>query len=110
MNAAEQIAALSKIDGVKEATLCHLDGTLIESSSPAPSLISAASTIGAAVHALQGSLGGLASPVTVTVEGESGAIHLFQSSESLLILATTSEANLGAVRLEVRGGAQNPRS
>jgi predicted regulator of Ras-like GTPase activity (Roadblock/LC7/MglB family) len=102
MNVAQQVAALGRLDGVKEATLCRLDGTLIESSNAAPSLVAAASTIGAAVRALQGNLAELDSPVSLTIEGESGAIHLFQSSDSMLILATTGAANLGAVRLEVR--------
>jgi predicted regulator of Ras-like GTPase activity (Roadblock/LC7/MglB family) len=40
------------------------------------------------------------------VEGEGGALHMAQTNDSILILSTTNDANLGAVKLEMREALQ----
>jgi predicted regulator of Ras-like GTPase activity (Roadblock/LC7/MglB family) len=97
-----QVAALGRLDGVQEATLCGLDGTVIESSSSRPELTAAAVSLQAALSALQASLPGLASPVTVTIDAEQGSLHMTQTPKSILVVSTGNDANLGAVRLEMR--------
>jgi predicted regulator of Ras-like GTPase activity (Roadblock/LC7/MglB family) len=97
-----QVAALGRLEGVHEATLCAADGTVLESSSSRPELAAAALSLQAALASLQGRLQGFARPVTLTVDTEQGSLHLAQSGDAVLVVTTGTEANLGAVRLEMR--------
>ena len=96
------VAALGRLEGVREATLCAADGTVLESSSSRPELTAAAVSLQAALTSLQGRLHGFAPPVTLTLDTEQGSLHLSQSGDSILVVSTGTEANLGAIRLEMR--------
>jgi len=97
-----QVAALGRLDGVQEATLCSPDGMVLESSSGSPELTQSAMSLQAALGALQGTLPNMGGPVTLTVDTPQGTLHLSQSSVGVLVVSTTSAANQGAVRLEMR--------
>lgn len=97
-----QVAALGRLEGVREATLCDQEGMVLESSSSRPELNAAAMSLHAALRILQGSLQGFASPVTLTVDTDEGSLHMTESGNTILVVATGTEANLGAVRLEMR--------
>jgi predicted regulator of Ras-like GTPase activity (Roadblock/LC7/MglB family) len=96
------VAALGRLEGVREATLCDLEGTVLESSSNRPELNAAAVSLQGVLAALSGSLHGLTSPVTLTVDTDQGSLHLAQAADAILVVSTGTEANLGAVRLEMR--------
>ena len=102
MTARGQMAVLGRLDGVREATLCSQDGTVLESSSGQPELSQAAMSLQAALDALQGALPNLGGPVTLTVDTSDGTLHMSQSAAGVLVVSTTSSANQGAVRLEMR--------
>jgi predicted regulator of Ras-like GTPase activity (Roadblock/LC7/MglB family) len=106
MSAKKRIAALSGLDGVREVSLIGRDGDVLESSADAATLADAAPRLGQALQALQMALPGLGAPMSLTLEAENGALHVAQAGESLLLLTTTREANLGAVRLELREAVQ----
>ena len=106
MSARKRIAALGGLDGVQEASLLGQDGSVIESSVDAPTLSSAASSLGSALRVLQRALPDLGAPVHLTLESENGALHVAQAGDSLIMLTTTRDANLGAVRLELRAAAE----
>ena len=97
-----QVAALGRLEGVREATLCMLDGSVIESSSNRPELNAAAASLHAAIRGLQAHLPALGPLATVTVDGEQGSLHLAQTPDAVLVVTTGTEANIGAVRLEMR--------
>jgi predicted regulator of Ras-like GTPase activity (Roadblock/LC7/MglB family) len=44
----------------------------------------------------------LGAPVSLTLEGENGALHLLRMHDKVIALTTTRDANIGAVRLEMR--------
>jgi predicted regulator of Ras-like GTPase activity (Roadblock/LC7/MglB family) len=96
------VAAIGRLEGVYEATLCETDGTVIESSSNRPELNAAATSLVSAMQALETSLHVIGSPVTLTVDAEHGSLHLAQGRQAVLVVTTGTEANLGAVRLEMR--------
>jgi predicted regulator of Ras-like GTPase activity (Roadblock/LC7/MglB family) len=102
MSAKKHVAVLGGLDGVIEASLLTLDGSVVESSADSPALPSAAVRLGSALSALKSAIPDLGEPVSLTIEGERGALHLSRVGESLLVLSTTPDANLGAVRLELR--------
>jgi len=97
-----QVAALGRLEGVRESTLCTLDGVVLESSSAHPELDAAAVSLQSALSAMQGSVSGYTTPVTLTAETEEGALHLTLTKKSLLVVTTGSDANIGSVRLEMR--------
>lgn len=96
------VAALGHLEGVREATLCALDGTVISSSNRRPELDAAAVSLHGALQALQAALPSLAWPVTVTMDAEEGTVHMAQADDAVLIVSTGTDANLGAVRLAMR--------
>jgi predicted regulator of Ras-like GTPase activity (Roadblock/LC7/MglB family) len=106
MEIAEHISALAKIDGIREATLCSIDGTFVGSSVSTPTLTEAAATLVAAVRNLQTTLPELGSPIDLSIEGESGALHLAQSDDSILVVSTLPDAHQGVVRLEMRNALE----
>jgi predicted regulator of Ras-like GTPase activity (Roadblock/LC7/MglB family) len=75
---------------------------VIESSSSQPELNAAATSLQGVLRALSASLHSLTPPVTLTVDTEQGSLHLAQTEDTILVVATGTEANLGAVRLEMR--------
>lgn len=97
-----QVAALGRLEGVREATLCDLEGMVLESSSSQPELNAAATSLQGVLRSLSASLHGLTPPVTLTVDTDQGSLHLAQTEDAILVVATGTEANLGAVRLEMR--------
>jgi predicted regulator of Ras-like GTPase activity (Roadblock/LC7/MglB family) len=110
MSARKRIAALGGLSGVQEASLLNRDGSVIVSSVDAPSLSRAASSLGSALQALQRALPDLGAPMNLTLESENGALHVAQAGDALIMLTTTREANLGAVRLELREAADELRA
>jgi len=96
------VAALGRLEGVREATLCAPDGTVLESSSKRPELDAAAVSLRDALEALRASLPSLGDAATLTVDAEEGTLHLAQAPDCVLVVSTSTEANLGAVRLEMR--------
>ncbi len=110
MSARKRIAALGGLDGVQEASLLNQDGTVIESSVDAPSLSNAASSLGSALRVLQRALPDLGAPMHLTLESENGALHVAQAGDALIMLTTSPQANLGAVRLELRAAAEELRT
>jgi predicted regulator of Ras-like GTPase activity (Roadblock/LC7/MglB family) len=107
MGTAERVEDLGSMDGVSEATLCGSDGTFVSSSASQPRLGIVASDLRLAVQAIQGAMPDLGAPMTLTVEGENGALHMAQTPASILILSTTNDANLGAVKMEMREALQS---
>ena len=97
-----QVAALGRLEGVREATLCAQDGSVLESSASRPELNAAASSLQAALKSLQAHLPSLGPAATVTIDGEQGTLHVAQAADAILVVATGAEANIGAVRLEMR--------
>jgi predicted regulator of Ras-like GTPase activity (Roadblock/LC7/MglB family) len=96
------IVALGHLEGVREATLCSPDGTVLASSNTRPELDAAAVSLRGALQALQAALPALAQPVTVTMDAEDGTVHMAQTDDAVLIVSAGAEANLGAVRLAMR--------
>jgi predicted regulator of Ras-like GTPase activity (Roadblock/LC7/MglB family) len=60
----------------------------------------------AAVRNLQAKLPELGSPVDLSIDGESGALHLAQSEDSILVVSTLPDAHHGVVRLEMRNALE----
>ncbi len=101
------IAALGRLDGVIEATLCGPDGVVLESSSNQPELDAAAASLGKALDGLQASLPEFGAPLGITVDTEQGSLLATRFGRSTLVVATGADANLGAIRLEIRHTLQN---
>ncbi len=97
-----RVEAIGRLDGVTEATLCGPDGVVLASSSAAPELGPTAARITKALHGMQGSMATLGSPMSITIEGEQGALHLTQLADATLIVASGPDTNLGVLRLEIR--------
>lgn len=102
MIARGQVSALGLLEGVREATYCRADGTVIESSSGRPELEAAGLSVHGALNALQASLPSLQGALTVAIDAEQGTVHFGQDGDGMLVVSTTNDANIGAVRLEMR--------
>jgi predicted regulator of Ras-like GTPase activity (Roadblock/LC7/MglB family) len=105
----DNMITLGKLEGVQEATLCMLDGSVVASSSKRPELDAAAVSLHSALQALQVALPALAAPLTVTLDAEEGTVHMAQSDDAVLIASTGADANLGAVRLAIREALASSR-
>src|SRR5690348_9224195 len=103
------VVMLGKLDGVREATLCSLDGSVVVSSSKRPELDAAAVSLHVALQALQVALPVLAAPVTLTLDAEEGTVHMAQTDDAVLIASTGADANLGALRLAIREALASSR-
>ncbi|HVC80687.1 MAG TPA: hypothetical protein VNL35_09350 [Chloroflexota bacterium] len=98
----QEVEAIGRLDGVIEATLCGPGGELLESSSRQPVLGASAAGLGRALRDLQSSLPIFNDPVTITIEGEQGALHVAQLPDAMLLVSTEPDTNLGVLRLEIR--------
>jgi predicted regulator of Ras-like GTPase activity (Roadblock/LC7/MglB family) len=108
MSVSDRVTELGSIDGVNEATLCGADGEFVSSSATQPRLGIVAGELRQVMLGIQGVIPDLRAPLNVTVEGDHGALHLAATPRSILILSTTNDANLGAVRMEMREALSEP--
>jgi len=102
----QEVETIGQLDGVVEATLCGPGGELLESSSAHPELGPTAASLGQALRDLQASLPMLNDPVSITIEGKQGALHVTQLPDAMLIVSTEPDTNLGVLRLEIRQALQ----
>jgi predicted regulator of Ras-like GTPase activity (Roadblock/LC7/MglB family) len=98
----QEVDTISELDGVVEVTLCGADGRVLESSSSAPELAAAAVTLGKAVRNVGSSLPQLSGEVTLSIDAASGALHFTQLADSMLIVSTEADTNLGVLSIEIR--------
>ncbi len=103
----QEIDAISDLDGVAEVTLCTVDGRVLESSSAAPELSGAAVALGKAVRNVGSSLPQIAGEVTLAIEAESGALHFTQLPDSVLVVSTEADTNLGVLSIEIKQALQS---
>jgi len=103
----KHLSALGSIQGVREASLVTMTGSTAVSSGDSPTLGDVAAGVTALLNQLQGVLPDLGDPLTVTLEGDHGALMLSKVGGKVLVLTTAPDANLGAVRLEMRDVLQD---
>jgi predicted regulator of Ras-like GTPase activity (Roadblock/LC7/MglB family) len=96
------VDTISELDGVVEVTLCGADGRVLESSISAPELAAAAVTLGKAARNVGSSLPQLSGEVTLSIDAASGALHFTQLADSMLIVSTEADTNLGVLSIEIR--------
>lgn len=102
MEPSKQISALQRLQGVRAVALCAADGSVLAGSEGGESLNSTATSLRTALDALQTTLAGLRYPMTLSVDTASGSLYFSQTAQSMIVVTTTSEANVGEVRLEIR--------
>ena len=102
-----EVDAISELDGVVEVTLFDVDGRVLESSSSAPELSAAAVALAKAIKNVGSSLPQLSGEVTLAIEAAAGALHFTQLADSMLVVSTEPDTNLGVLSIEIRQALQS---
>ena len=80
---------------------------VLESSISAPELSDAAVSLGQAVRNVGSSLPHISGEVTLAIEAGSGALHFTQLPDSILVVSTEADTNLGVLSMEIRQALQS---
>jgi predicted regulator of Ras-like GTPase activity (Roadblock/LC7/MglB family) len=102
MESSNLVTAITKLQGVRQATLCAADGPVLASSEAGTGLSSTALSLRTALDALQSTLPALQYPISLSIETASGTLYFSETAEAMIAVTTTAEANVGEVRLEIR--------
>jgi predicted regulator of Ras-like GTPase activity (Roadblock/LC7/MglB family) len=106
MASSRQLGALQRLQGVRDVALCAADGTVLGSSDGGERLSSTATSLRTALDALQTTVAGLQFPISLSVDTANGSLYFSQTAQSMIVVTTTPEANVGEVRLEIREALQ----
>jgi predicted regulator of Ras-like GTPase activity (Roadblock/LC7/MglB family) len=102
------VSALQRVQGVREVALCTAEGAVLSSSDGGARLGATATSLSTALDALQTTLAGLQYPISLSVDTANGSLYFSQTSQLMVVVTTTSEANVGEVRMEIREALQSP--